>query len=430
MTCETLASTLSSAGWPTCADPALLDLSPSRLRRIGSWLDGLVDDGKLAGASVSLMRCGVLAYAKVAGMADIARGLPMAADTLFRIKSMTKPLTAVAALTLYEEGRFQLDDPLSRFLPCFANQRVALGGSPDRIETVPAMREATMRDLLTHTAGLTYGFIGKTATDAMYRAHGVDFQLDSPLRAGSPTASLTDMVKRAAAMPLLAQPGEQWNYSIASDVLGHLVAMLSDTDLPTAMRERVTVPLGMNDTTFTVPTNKLSRFAAHYGTGPDALVLLDDPLSSRFATVPSLHSGGGGLISTAPDYHRFCQMLLNGGVLDGVRLLGRKTVELMTANHLPSDIARAGTPFQEDASHGVGFGLGVSVMLDPVAAQVIGSPGEFGWIGSASTAFWVDPTEDLAVVFLAQLTPDWTLPLRRELRVLVYQALTGPPRTH
>ena len=419
-----------SAAWPACADPARLGLCPSRLRRIGSWLDRLVADRKLAGASVSLMRRGVLAYTAVAGLADIARDVPVSADTLFRIKSMTKPLTAVAALTLYEEGRFQLDDPISRFLPCFANQRVLVGGSPGRIETVPAMRNVTMRDLLTHTAGLTYGFIGKTVVDATYRAHGIDFQLDSPLRGGPPTATLDDMVKRAAAMPLLAQPGEQWNYSIASDVLGHLVAMLSDTDLPTAMRQRVTGPLGMDDTTFTVPASKLPRFAAHYGPGPKDLVLLDDPRTSPFTTVPSLHSGGGGLVSTAPDYHRFCQMLLGGGVLDGVRLLGRKTVDLMTANHLRADIAQGGMPFQQDASRGVGFGLGVSVMLDPAAAQVLGSPGEFGWIGSASTAFWVDPTEDLAVVFLAQLTPDWTLPLRRELRVLVYQALTGPPRAH
>lgn len=406
-------------------DPEELGLCSRRLGRIDLWLDGLVREGKLAGASVSIVRQGVLAYSGMAGLADVARATPMAADTLVRIKSMTKPLTAVAVLILYEEGRFQLDDPVSCFLPCFEGQRVAVGGSPGRVETVPALRGITIRDLLTHTAGLTYGFIGQTVVDASYRSNGVDFQLDSPLREGPPTASLAEMVERAAAMPLLVQPGTQWNYSVASDVLGYLVEVVSGRDLPTFMAERILEPLGMGDTAFTVPAAKLSRFAAHYGPGPQNLALLDDPVSSRFATVPSLHSGGGGLVSTAPDYLRFCQMLLNRGELDGVQLLGRKTVELMTTNHLPGDITSTGTPFQGNAFHGIGFGLGLAVMLDPARAQIIGSSGEFGWVGSASTAFWVDPAEGMAVVFLAQLTPDWLHPLRRELRVLAYQALTA-----
>jgi CubicO group peptidase (beta-lactamase class C family) len=366
---------------------------------------------------------------RCAGLADIARGNLMAPDTLVRIKSMTKPLTAVAVLMLYEEGRFQLDDPVSRFLPCFTNQRVAVGGSPGRIEMVPATRGSTVRDLLTHTAGLTYGFIGQTIVDDMYRSSGVDFQLDSPLRAGPPTASLAEMVERTAAMPLLAQPGTRWNYSVAADVLGHLVAVVSGKEYPTFMAERITGPLGMADTSFTVRAAQLPRFAAHYAPGGKALNIVDDPVSSRFTAVPSLHSGGGGLVSTAPDYLRFCQMLLNGGELAGARLLGRKTVQLMVTNHLAGDIAQNGTPFQGDALPGIGFGLGVSVMLDPARAQILGSRGEFGWVGSASTAFWVDPVEDMAVVFLAQLTPDWTYPLRRELRVLTYQALTNSRRT-
>lgn len=411
------------------SEPERLGLCSERLGRIDRWLDGLVKDGKLAGASVSIIRHGHLAYTRFAGLADIARGTPMAADTLVRIKSMTKPLTSVAALMLYEEGRFQLDDPVSRFLPCFANQRVAVGGSAGTIETVPAMRDITIRDLLTHTAGLTYGFIGKTHVDEMYRSHGVDFQLDSPLREGPPTASLAEMVECTAAMPLVAQPGTRWNYSVAADVLGHLIEVISGQAYPGFMAERITEPLGMDDTTFTVPPSKLPRFAAHYAPGPQGLKLIDDPVSSRFTTVPTLHSGGGGVVSTAPDYLRFCQMLLNGGELEGVRLLGRKTVQLMTTNHLGSDIANAGTPFQGDASSGVGFGLGVSVMLDPARAQILGSPGEYGWIGSASTAFWVDPAEDMAVVFLAQLTPDWVHKLRRQLRVLAYQALTDTGRS-
>lgn len=415
--------------FPPVTEPEQLGLCGERLGRIDRWLGALVSGGKLAGASVSIIRHGRLAYAGFAGMADIARGTPMAMDTLVRIKSMTKPLTSVAVLVLYEEGRFQLDDPVSRFLPCFANQRVATGGCAGRIETVPATRDITVRDLLTHTAGLTYGFIGKTPVDAMYRSHGVDFQLDSPLRDGPPTASLAEMVERAAAMPLLVQPGSRWNYSVGADVLGRLIEIVSGQNLPSFMAERITGPLRMDDTAFTVPGSKLPRFAAHYAPGLPEPKLLDDPMTSRFAAVPTLHSGGGGLVSTAPDYLRFCQMLLNGGELEGVRLLGRKTVQAMTANHLDGDIATVGTPFQGDAFAGFGFGLGVSVMTDPTRAQILGSPGEYGWIGSASTAFWIDPSEDLAVVFLAQLTPDWLHPLRRELRVLVYQALTDTGRS-
>jgi CubicO group peptidase (beta-lactamase class C family) len=406
-------------------DPERLGLCSERLGRIDSWLDGLVESGKLAGASVSIMRRGQVAYAGFVGLADIARGTAMAPDTLIRIKSMTKPLTSVAVMVLYEEGRFELDDPVSRFLPCFANQRVAVGGDARQVETVPALRDITIRDLLTHTSGLTYGFIGKTAVDELYRVHGVDFQLDSMVRDGPPNASLAEMVERAAAMPLLAQPGARWNYSIAADVLGHLVAVVSRQDYPAFVAERITGPLGMVDTSFTVSAAKLPRFAAHYAPGQGGLCLMDDPATSRFATVPTLHSGGGGLVSTVPDYLRFCQMMLNGGALAGTRVLGRKTVQLMTTNHLAGDIATSGTPFQGDAFPGIGFGLGFAVMLDPVRAQILGSAGAYGWTGSASTAFWIDPAEDMAVVFLAQLTPSWIYPIRQQLQVLTYQALTS-----
>lgn len=404
--------------------PEWLGLCSQRLRRIDLWLDGMVESGKLAGASVSIMRNGRLAYTGFAGLADIARATAMAPDTLVRIKSMTKPLTSVAVMILYEEGCFQLDDSVSRFLPCFANQHVAVGCNAGQIETVPALRDITIRDLLTHTSGLTYGFIGKSAVDALYRAHGVDFQLDSTVRDGPPTASLPEMVERAAAMPLLAQPGTRWNYSVAADVLGHLVTVVSGQDYPAFVAERIIGPLGMVDTSFTVPTAKLPRFAAHYAPGQETLDLIDDPATSRFATVPTLHSGGGGLVSTAPDYLRFCQMMLNGGTLAGTRVLGRKAVQLMTTNHLEGDIAASGTPFQGDAFPGIGFGLGFAVMLDPVRAQILGSPGAYGWTGSASTAFWIDPVEDMAVVFLAQLTPSWIYPIWRQLQTLTYQALT------
>ena len=394
-----------------------LGLSADRLARIDGWMDGLVGDGRLAGLSVTVLRRGGVAYARSAGLADRERGTPMGADTIVRIYSMTKPLTSVAIMMLYEEGRFQLDDPITRFLPCFAGQRVLTGGSRGKPETVPAVRDITFRDLLTHTSGLTYGFMEATLADAMYRAEGVDFQTSD--------ATLGEVVERAARLPLLAQPGAAWNYSIATDVLGHLVAVISGQSFDAFLRERVIAPLGMVDTDFAVPPEKLARFAANYARGPDgALVLLDDPATSRFATTGRIPSGGGGLCSTAGDYLRFCRMMLNKGELEGRRLLGRKTVELMTANHLGGDMAAMGQArFSESSYEGVGFGLGFSVMLDPARAQVLGTPGEYAWGGAASTAFWIDPAEEMAVVLLTQLMPSSTYPIRRELRVLTYQAI-------
>jgi CubicO group peptidase (beta-lactamase class C family) len=351
------------------------------------------------------------------GLADVARGVAMDADTIVRIYSMTKPLTSTAIMMLYEEGRFQLDDPITRFLPCFANMRVATGGSRGKLETVPAVRDITFRDLLTHTSGLTYGFMDSTQVDALYRSGGVDFQTSD--------ATLGEVVERAAALPLIAQPGAAWNYSIATDVLGHLVAVISGRPFAEFLHERVIAPLGMVDTGFHVPDAKHARFAANYARGADgALALIDDPAESRYLKPRAIASGGGGLVSTAADYMRFCQMMLNKGQLHGTRLLGRKTVELMMSNHLRGDMADMGTKrFSESSYEGVGFGLGFSVMLDPAKAQIVGTPGECAWGGAASTAVWIDPAEDLAVVLLTQLMPSSTYPIRRELRVLTYQAI-------
>ncbi len=390
-------------------------LSATRLARIDGWMDALVADGRLAGLSVLMHRRGQVAYRRCAGMADRERGLPMAEDTVVRIYSMTKPLTSVAVMMLYEEGRFQLDTPVSRFLPEFAEMRVASGEDPAR--TVAAERPITIRDLLTHTSGLTYGFMQATPVDALYREHGVDFQLSED--------SLAAVVARAAALPLLAQPGQAWNYSIATDVLGHLVAVLSGQPFEAFLQERVIGPLGMADTGFSVPGAAMPRFAALYKRGEDGrAALLDDPQTSRFGQPRAIASGGGGLVSTAGDYLRFCRMMLGLGELDGVRLLGRKTVALMTSNHLGDDMAAMGQArFSESRYEGIGFGLGFSVMLDPARAQILGSPGEYAWGGAASTAFWIDPAEELAVVLLTQLLPSSTYQLRQELRVLTYQAI-------
>ena len=388
-----------------------LGLDVSRLARIGPWMRGWVESGRIAGMTVAVHRRGALAYLGSAGMADRERGVPMEPGTVVRIYSMTKPLATVALMALYEEGRFQLDDPVSLTLPGFAEMQVWTPGG-----LVPAVRGITYRDLMTHTSGLTYGFHHATTVDAMYREQGVDFQ--------TADATLGEVVERLAALPLVHQPGSAWNYSVATDVVGHLVAVHSGMAFDAFLQQRVLGPLGMAETGFQVRDDQRARFAANYARGEDGrAALLDDPAASRFLQ-PRLPSGGGGLVSTIGDYGRFCQFLLNRGTLQGARVLGRKTVELMMSNHLPGDMAAMGQArFSESSYEGIGFGLGFSVMLDPARAQILGTPGECAWGGAASTAFWVDPAEDMAVVLFTQLTPSSTYPIRRELRVLTYAAI-------
>ncbi|GJE62662.1 serine hydrolase domain-containing protein [Methylobacterium trifolii] len=401
----------------TETDARAVGFCPERLERIDGWMRRLVDDGKLAGLSVTVARRGRTVFGRAHGLSDIARRTPFTRDTVTRIYSMTKPLTSVAVMQLYEAGRFQLDDPVSRFLPEFSAMRVATGGNRARIETEPARRPITIRDLLTHTAGLTYGFMEATLVDAAYRAQGIDFL--------STEGTLAGMVAKAAQAPLLAQPGAAWNYSIATDVLGHLVAVVSGQEFADYLREKVIGPLGMVDTDFFVRPENMPRFAANYVYDRERrLTRFDDAVDTVFARPPAIASGGGGLVSTAADYMRFCRFILGRGELDGVRLLGRKTVALMLMNHLDGDLAAMGTPrFAETSYTGIGFGLGFSVTLDPARAQILGSPGEVAWGGLASTAFWIDPSEDLAVVLLTQLVPSSALPIRRELRVMTYAAL-------
>ena len=403
--------------------PEQVGLSAARLARITQWMQTWIDSGRLPGMTVAIMRKGELAYAHTCGKADVERNKPMRPDTIVRIYSMTKPLTSTAIMMLYEEGRFQLDDPISKFIPGFRNQRVYSGGSRGKIESVPAERDINFRDLLSHTSGLTYGFMESNPVDALYRAKdGVDFQ--------TADTSLKQVVDKLATFPLIAQPGKAWNYSVATDVLGCLVEVISGEPFQVYLREKVLKPLGMVDTDFHVPADKHERFAANYQAGPSnangagKLELLDDPGKSRYLAPRKVNSGGGGLVSTASDYLRFCKFMLNKGCIDGVQLLGRKTVELMTMNHLKGDMADMGMPrFSESTYYGIGFGLGFSVMIDPAKAHIVGTPGEYAWGGAASTAFWCDPAEDMAVVLLTQLMPSSTYPIRRELRVLTYQAI-------
>jgi CubicO group peptidase (beta-lactamase class C family) len=323
-------------------------------------------------------------------------------------------------MMLYEEGRFQLDDPVHRFIPSWQNLRVFVGGNYPTFKTAPGERPMTIRDLLSHTSGLTYGFMERTNVDAAYRKLDVADQTRSGY-------TLQDMVDTLTELPLEFSPGTRWNYSVATDVIGHLIEVISGQRLDAYLRARILEPLGMRDTGFVLEDERAARFAANYERqGDGSLKMIDNPEQSSYRK-RSFFSGGGGLLSTAPDYFRFTSMLQNMGELDGVRLLGRKTVELMTMNHLPggqdlTDLAQAGM-FTETAYAGVGFGLGFSVQQSPARAQILGSAGEFAWGGAASTAFWIDPAEDLIVIFMTQLMPSSSYPLRRELRVLTYASL-------
>ena len=400
-------------------DPAALGLSRDRLARIEPFFRSrYVDTGKLAGMVSLVARRGEVAHLAAFGQADVAAGTPMATDTIFRIYSMTKPIVSVALLSLYEEGLFQLDDPVSRFIPSWADLRVWSDGTPDSWTTTFPEREMQIRDLLTHTSGLTYGFMNRHPLDALYRRRGVE-------REGS--ATLQEMIDKLAELPLRFSPGSQWSYSVATDVCGYLCEVISGRPLDRFLSERIFEPLGMVDTGFWVPPDKVGRLAANYAwTRKDPLVLFDAPTTSTYLTVPTFLSGGGGLVSTAHDYLRFAQMLANLGELDGARVLGRKTVEYLSSNHLPGgvDLAAMGQRvFSEVSYEGIGFGLGVSVMLDPAKAAVVGSPGDHGWGGAASTVFWVDRAEELVVILLAQLMPSSTHPIRREMRTLTYSAL-------
>ena len=400
--------------------PEEVGLSSSRLARIGDHMKRYIDAGKIAGALTLVARRGQVAFLEPLGHLEIERRRPVTRDSVWRIYSMTKPITSVGLMMLYEEGRFQLDDPVHRFIPSWRDLRIFVGGNYPTFKTAPVERPMTIRDLLSHTSGLTYGFMERTNVDAAYRKLGVADQARSGY-------TLQDMVDTLAELPLEFSPGTRWNYSVATDVVGHLIEVISGQRLDAYLRERILEPLGMRDTSFVLGEEQAARFAANYERQADGnLKLIDDPEQSTYRK-RSFFSGGGGLLSTAPDYFRFTAMLQNMGELDRVRLLGRKTVELMTMNHLPggqelTDLAQAGM-FTETAYAGVGFGLGFSVMQSPARAQILGSPGEFAWGGAASTAFWIDPVEDLTVIFMTQLMPSSSYPLRRELRVLTYAAL-------
>jgi CubicO group peptidase (beta-lactamase class C family) len=399
-------------------DPVAAGLDPGALDRLDRHFARLVDEGRLPGFLVALARGGRVAHLTVYGRRDVAAGRPVTADTLWRIYSMTKPVTSVAVLMLVEEGRLSLDDPVDRYLPAFAEPRVYVEGDADDVVTRPAAGPVLVRHLMTHTAGLTFGFYRVHPVDALYRAAG----LESSLRPG---AGLAETVDLYASLPLQFEPGTQWNYSVASNVLGRLVEVVSGQALDTFFAERILRPLGMTDTGFEVTDEQAERLAELYGEtdGGGIEPVPGLPLRGR----PQFLSGSGGLVASAYDVHRFTELLRRRGELDGVRLLAPATVDLMTRNHLPdgADLRSFGShPAHDDPGNdGVGFGLGVSVVTDPGRTQAPSGLGTYGWSGVATTTFWVDPGRDLTVQFMTQVRPRSSTTVYRGLKRLVHEAV-------
>jgi CubicO group peptidase (beta-lactamase class C family) len=397
-----------------------------RLDRITEHLQrNYIEPKKIAGCQVLVARGGDVAFRRSLGMADRERGKAMADDTIFRIYSMTKPITSVALMMLYEQGRFQLNDPVHRVLPDWRNQRVWVSGEGNQMVTAPPRRPVTFRDLLCHTGGITYGN-ALVALGSQASRHPVDDVYEKLRVRRERDETLREFAVKLGRVPLRYEPGERWMYSFSTDVCGALVELLSGKRFDQFLKENIFDPLGMQDTAFHVPADKLARFAALYRRGADKrLELAEDPQNSPYGHEPKFFSGGGGLASTLADYHRFCEMLRRGGELDGARILGPRTIELMHMNHLRDglDLSKLAIgAFSETANDGVGFGLGFASTLGEVASGGL-SAGEYYWGGAASTIFWIDPKADLVVIFLTQLLPSNTFDFRGQLKNIVYSAL-------
>lgn len=395
--------------------PESVSFSSQRLSRVNRFMQGYIDDGKLASGMTMLARRGAVFHFEPYGVLDIDSGVPVERDTIFRFYSMTKPITSVAVMMLYEEGRFSLDDPVGKFIPDLARLKVYNGMGETGMRLTQQDRPITVRHLLTHTSGLSYGFHQDSPVEEMYRKANIT----------PPDGTLREMVEKLGRLPLVTQPGTKWRYSFATDVLGYLVEVVSGVPFDRFLQDRILTPLGMPDTSFYAPEEKLHRLATVYGASANSgIAPLHNDLVDRHARPHTLFSGGGGLVSTASDYMRFCQMLLNGGALGDERLLAPKTVEMMRSNHLTEDMR----PFavgQSNASDtkGCGFGLGFRVVMDIAQHGIIGSNGIYSWGGAASTVFWIDPQEELIAILLTQFMPSSHYALRREFQIATYQAM-------
>ena len=399
--------------------PESLGFSSERLGRLHATMQREVDEKRLAGIVTILARHGKTVEERTYGKKDLASGVPMAEDTIFRIFSMSKPITGVAMMILFEEGKWHPSDPVSKYVPEFAHLKVFKGvdASGNMILEDP-VHPPTMRELMTHTAGFTYGFFGTTVVDKMYNEQKV-------LRSNS----LQEMIDKLAKMPLLYQPGTRWVYSVSMDIQGYIAEKVSGQSLPDFMQQRIFGPLGMKDTGFYVPQDKRNRFATLYRPDQRGEELVADGTAGTAPTdyerQPTMASGGGGMVSTAQDYLRFAQMLLNGGELDGVRILAPATVQLMTSNHLAPSLMS--NESELDPRPGLGWGFDCAVFWDPqLAGEVVGK-GTFFWQGAADTWFWVDPTNDLIFVGMTQrmLGPGWPAVAALS-QPVVYQALVKP----
>ena len=393
-------------------DPDSLGLDSVVLENIRQYLnDTYVDDGKYVGTMTLVSRKGQVAYLDSLGFMDRENKRPMQEDAIFRIYSMSKAITSIAIMQLYEKSKFRLDDPVYWYIPSWKNLRVYQSGVYPNFLTSRPERHMTIRDLLTHMSGLTYDFMYKSNVDAAYRKTKVQ-----------QAETLEEFVEILSTLPLEFSPGNKWNYSVSTDVLGYLVEVISGMKLEEYFNTNIFEPLNMEDTSFSCPQEKVDRLASLYEHVPNG--------EPRLLEIPFINtkmaSGGGGLFSTMADYHNFCSMLLNQGEFNGKRLIGRKTLELMTVNHLPNNqdlTEMSESAFSETPYAGVGFGLGFSVMLDPAKSQTTSDIGEYGWGGAASTVFMINPKEDMFIIFLTQLLPSSTYQVRRELRSLVYSSL-------
>jgi CubicO group peptidase (beta-lactamase class C family) len=406
---------------PTPASPESAGMSKPAFDRLEAHLKSrYIDAGRFPGTQTLVYRRGKVVHSAVQGFADVERKVAVKDDTIFRIYSMTKPITSVAFMMLVEEGRVALDEPVHKYIPEWKDLGVFQAGVAPAFLTKPPSRPMLIVDLLRHTSGLTYGFQNRSNVDAAYREKKIgEFE-----KAGTLQSMIDDLAK----LPLEFSPGEAWNYSVATDVIGYLVGKISGMPFEQFLKARIFDPLGMHDTGFFVPADKAHRFAACYSATPKGgIKLQDDPTKSSFLDPPSFISGGGGLCSTAADFLTFCRALLGRGELGGVRLIGPKTLALMTSNHLPGgrdlpEMSRS--MFSEASYNGIGFGLGVAVTMNPAQTLIAGSAGEYFWGGGASTAFWIDPAEELIAVFMTQVLPSSAYPVRRELRTMVYAAIT------
>jgi CubicO group peptidase (beta-lactamase class C family) len=405
---------------PTPASPESAGMSKAAFDRLENHLKRrYIDAGRFPGTHLLVYRRGKIVHSAVQGFADVERKAPIQDDTIFRIYSMTKPITSVAFMMLLEEGRVALDEPVHKYIPEWKNLGVFQAGITPAFLTRPPSRPMQIVDLLRHTSGLTYGFQQRSNVDAAYR--------EQKIGAVEKAGTLASMIDDLAKIPLEFSPGEAWNYSVSTDVIGYLIGQISGKPFEQFLQERILDPLGMNDTGFFVPPDKAHRLAACYSAdGKGGMTLQDDPANSSFLSPPSFVSGGGGLCSTTADYLTFCRALLGGGELGGIRLIGPKTLALMTSNHLPGGRylpEMSKSLFSEASYNGIGFGLGFAVTLNPAQTLLPGSAGEYNWGGAATTSFWIDPAEEMIVIFMTQVLPSSAYPVRRELRTMVYSAI-------